>query len=163
MPFRMFEIPSSGSQAIMCDDELLKMLLTLWKKKVKLWHRPLFNGSKCIKKVKNNDHLKKTRCKEGMESESHTILAHVFFGTWWLIFEHFELVICQIIYLITVWILRRHPRASVSFWRVSMNFWACLSSDLLGGKRPVQSQRSCQPLVSLYLETQSQQFCYSHI
>lgn len=61
------------------------------------------------------------------------------------------------IYLITVWILRLHSRASVSFWRVSMNFWACFSSDLLGGNRPVQSQRSCQPLVTLYLWTQSEQ------
>ena len=33
----------------------------------------------------------------------------------------------------------------------SLNFWACGSSALPGGKRPVQSHSSCQPRSSLYL------------
>lgn len=33
MPFRMFEITSSGSQVILCGDELFEMLLTEKKKK----------------------------------------------------------------------------------------------------------------------------------
>lgn len=34
---------------------------------------------------------------------------------------------------------------------VSMNFWVWGSRALPGGKRPVQSHRSCQPRSSLYL------------
>ena len=46
---------------------------------------------------------------------------------------------------------RLQSGASTFLLRVSMNFWACGSSALPGGKRPVQSHSSCQPLSSLYL------------
>lgn len=119
------------------------------------------SGSKSVRELKIIITLKKKRdVKRERKVRASTFLACELFGAWFMIFE---LAICCIIYLITVWILRLHSRASVSFWRVSMNFWACFSSGLLGGNRPVQSQRSCQPLVTLYLWTQSKWFCYSHI
>ena len=46
---------------------------------------------------------------------------------------------------------RLQSGASAFLLRVSMNFWACGSSALPGGKRPVQSHSSCQPRSSLYL------------
>lgn len=54
-------------------------------------------------------------------------------------------------YLRTLWMRRLQSGASTFLLRVSMNFWACGSSTLPGGKRPVQSHSSCQPRSSLYL------------
>lgn len=47
---------------------------------------------------------------------------------------------------------RLQSGASSFFLRVSTNFWAWGSSPLPGGKRPVQSHSSCQPLSSLCLK-----------
>lgn len=51
MPFRVLEIPSSGSQVIMCDAEPLKMLLTV-KEKSETMTQTSLSGSKSIRELK---------------------------------------------------------------------------------------------------------------